>query len=359
MSPNILDAFGLNHNDYHTKAFGSGLINSTWEISGPRGRYILQCINKNVFKNPQDIADNLSALEHYLKRTSPGYLFTAPLPALNGKLLVEDSDNYYRLLPFIGGSHTVDFITQGQQAYEAAKQFGKFTRLLNGFDPRQLKYTLPDFHNLNLRVEQFKAALANADKVVLEKAAEEIRQVEAHIAIADIYKKIVSDQQIPLRVIHHDTKINNVLFDDDNNGLCVIDLDTVMPGYYISDVGDMMRTYLSAANEEERDLDKIKIREDYFIAIYKGYMEEMGDVLTPAEKSLFFYSGKFMIYMQAIRFLADFLNGDIYYHTSYPGHNLLRTQNQLTLLKRYLESENSLQQAAHDLEKVYAGTNAR
>lgn len=359
MPPNILQSFGLNNHNYIIKAFGSGLINSTWDISGPGGRYILQCINKNVFKNPNDIADNLSALESYLAKTAPGYLFPAPLAAADGKFLVEDGDNYYRLLPFIENSHTVDFITEDKQAYEAAKQFGRFSKLLSSFDPKQLKYTLPDFHNLNLRVEQFYIALTNADRALLEKASVEIKGIEANIDIADTYKQMIQGQQIPLRVIHHDTKINNVLFDNDNNGLCVIDLDTVMPGHYISDVGDMMRTYLSAANEEEKDLDKIVIREDYFIAIYKGYMEEMGEVLTQAEKSLFFYSGKFMIYMQAIRFLTDFLNGDIYYHTSYTGHNLLRAQNQLTLLSRYLQSEEKLQQAAASLEKNYVGIGSR
>jgi Ser/Thr protein kinase RdoA (MazF antagonist) len=356
MFEDIISAFGLSTDLYRVESFGSGLINSTWKISGPGSQYILQQINKHVFKTPLDIADNLVILEKYLQATAPSYLFTSPLPALNGQYLVVHSSDYYRLSPFINNSHTVDFITQSQQAYEAAKQFGKFTRLLNGFDPQQLRYTLPDFHNLNLRVEQFKAALLKADKEVLNLAAAEIKQVEDNITIADVYAQLVQDQQIPLRVIHHDTKINNVLFDDNDNGLCVIDLDTVMPGYYISDVGDMMRTYLSAANEEEKDLDKIKIREDYFMAVYKGYMEEMGGVLTPAEKNLFFYSGKFMIYMQAIRFLTDFLNGDVYYHTSYPGHNLLRAQNQLTLLKRYLQSEENLQKAISSLEKKY--TNA-
>ena len=349
---NILNSFGLKPNNFQIASFGSGLINYTWKVSGTKRQYILQQINKNVFKTPRDIANNLVQLENYLKQTAPEYLFAAPLPTTSGKYLAEDEGNYYRLLPFIKNSHTVDFIDEDKQAYEAAKQFGKFTRLLNGFNLQKLKYTLIDFHNLTLRVEQFKMALANADKERLKNAAAEILQVEANIDIAHIYKQLVDGKQIPMRVIHHDTKINNILFDNNNCGLCVIDLDTVMPGYFISDVGDMMRTYLSPANEEERDLNKVQINDDYFIAVYKGYMEEMGGTLTAAEKDLFIYSGKFMIYMQAIRFLTDFLNGDIYYHTQYAGHNLVRTQNQLILLERYLQSENKFNEYIKQMAKA-------
>ena len=297
MMDNVLNTFGLQPANYNVTPFGSGLINYTWKVSGSGHQYILQRINKNVFKTPEDIANNLVRLESYLKQTAPEYLFAAPLPTAGGVYLAEDADNYYRLSPFIKNSHTVDFINEGKQAYEAAKQFGKFTRLLKDFDLGTLKYTLTDFHNLTLRVEQFKTALLQADKERLKDAEAEILQVEANIDVARIYEQLVIGKQIPMRVIHHDTKINNILFDDNNCGLCVIDLDTVMPGYFISDVGDMMRTYLSAANEEERDLRKVQINHDYFIAVYKGYMEEMGKTLTVAEKDLFIYSGKFMIYM--------------------------------------------------------------
>ncbi|MEO6632209.1 MAG: aminoglycoside phosphotransferase family protein, partial [Mucilaginibacter sp.] len=144
-------------------SFGSGLINHTWKISGTNHQYILQRINKNVFKAPTDIANNLVELENYLKQKAPEYLFAAPLPTINGLYLAEEGDNYYRLSPFIKNSHTVDFIELDKQAYEAAKQFGKFTRLLKDFDLEKLKYTLADFHNLTLRVEQFKTALAHAN----------------------------------------------------------------------------------------------------------------------------------------------------------------------------------------------------
>jgi hypothetical protein len=335
----ILTAFGLNSTDHTVEPFGSGLINHTWKVTGENRSYILQLINKSVFKSPQAIADNLLLLENYFKANHPDYLFAAHLPANNGNYLVEANDEYYRLTPFIKNSHTVDAITRPEQAFEAAKQFGKFSRLLNNFDAGQLQYTLPDFHNLNLRFQQFQTALKNAGAERLSQAHDEINAIQDHATIVDIYSKLVADKQIPLRVTHHDTKISNVLFDNNDKGLCVIDLDTVMPGYYISDVGDMMRTYLSPVTEEERDLDQVQINEANFIAIYNGYMQEMGGVLTEFEKSLFIYAGKFMIYMQAVRFLADYLNGDIYYPTQYPGHNLARAKNQLTLLNKYTAHE--------------------
>jgi Ser/Thr protein kinase RdoA (MazF antagonist) len=339
MFKTVLSAFGIDADSSAVVPFGSGLINGTWKVCAGDDAYILQRINTNIFKSPQAIADNLVSLQSYLTQTAPGYMFAAPLPTTNGNYLVVEDNQYYRLLPFVKKSHTVDVVSAPAQAYEAAKQFGKFSRLLNGFDADSLKYTLPDFHNLSLRVDQFKSALKNAALDRLAIAATEIAEIENHQDIAEVYRKLVEEKTIPLRVTHHDTKINNVLFDADDKGLCVIDLDTVMPGYFFSDVGDMMRTYLSPANEEEKELDKVLIRADNFAAIYNGYKGELGDVLTSAEKSLFFYAGKFMIYMQAVRFLADYLNGDIYYHTTYPGQNLVRTQNQLSLLTKYIAAK--------------------
>ena len=135
-----------------------------------------------------------------------------------------------------------------------------------------------------------------------------------------------------------------MLFDENDKGLCVIDLDTLMPGYFISDLGDMLRTYLSPVSEEEKDYSKIEIRNEYFVSIVKGYLGELNDELTPEEKEHFIYSGKFMIYMQGLRFLTDYINNDIYYGAKYEDHNLIRTGNQFTLLQKLTEKEDELQQ---------------
>ena len=146
-----------------------------------------------------------------------------------------------------------------------------------------------------------------------------------------------------MRVTHHDTKISNVLFGADDKALCVIDLDTIMPGYFISDVGDMMRTYLPTVSEEETDFSKIEVRDDVYKAIVQGYSNEMGEALSDEETKAFFYAGVFMIYMQALRFLTDHLNNDVYYGARYPNHNFVRAGNQIVLLQKLLEKRSSLE----------------
>jgi len=340
MLNNILSHFGLNPPDYQIQAFGSGLINHTFKVSGKGEEYILQQINSDVFKFPEYIANNLALIQSYLNKLYPKYLFVGAIPSITGDFLVKSSPGkYYRLFPFVKGSQTINFISTAKEAFEAARQFGKFTYLLKDFDPLTLKYTLIDFHNLELRFDQFKSAYKDADPVRLAKASDEIKEAYNHINILQTYNQIITNSEIPVRAMHHDTKISNVLFDNKKDGLCVIDLDTVMPGYFLSDVGDMMRTYLSPANEEETDFSKIHIREDIFNAIYNGYMSEMGGVLTEKEKQYFIYSGEFMIYMQAIRFLTDYLNNDIYYQPKYEGHNLNRAKNQFKLLNEFTMAE--------------------
>lgn len=323
--------------------FGSGLINHTWVVCDIDKTYILQRINEKVFKKPEAIAYNIELIAGHLKENYPAYIFAAPISARNGKTLFHAEEaGWFRMFSFIEGSHTIDVVETPEQAYEAASQFGKFTRLLNDFDVNKLKTTIPDFHNLSLRYQQFLSAVKNGDPERKKQAIPLIEELHEHSHIVTGYQKIKTDKNFIKRVTHHDTKISNVLFDKNNKGICVIDLDTVMPGYFISDAGDMMRTYLSPVSEEEKDFTKIKIREDFYDAIVDGYYTEMKGVLTKAEKAHFFYAGCFMIYMQALRFLTDFLNNDIYYGEKYPGHNFMRASNQAVLLQRVTEKKNRL-----------------
>lgn len=342
MFENILSLYGLDPDKAQIQSFGDGLINHTWKVNTAAKSYILQKVNHQVFKDPSAIDQNLTMLNSYLNARKPDYLFISPLTALNGDSLIQWESGYYRLFPFVEGSRSLNTLTKAEEAYEAAKQFGKFTRILADFKAEELNITIPDFHNLSLRFEQFNNACTNASSARLVKAADCIAFINEHQEILHTYHQLLNDQNIPLRVIHHDTKINNVLFDTNEQGLCVIDLDTVMPGYFISDVGDMMRTYLCAASEEETDFGKIAIRKDFFKAIYNGYMEEMSAVLTPEEQQYFTYSGKFIIYMQAIRFLTDYLENDHYYGAKYEDQNINRAKNQIVLLKAYLKVEQEL-----------------
>ena len=347
MFDDILKSFNLIAREYHIQPFGDGLINRTWKVSGieNNNEFILQQINTNVFKAPFDIAENTHKIGGYLSEHYPGYLFVSAIPSNNGDFIVKHTDGeYYRLFPYVKSSVTINTVQTRDEAFEAARQFAKFTNLLAGFDITELNYTLSGFHDLTSRFEAFKRVVKTANAERLTKAKAAIESAFKHQDIAETHQSITEDQLIPLRVVHHDTKISNILFDTDHKGLCVIDLDTVMPGYYISDVGDMMRTYLSPANEEEQDFSKIGIREDFFTAIVEGYLSEMSSNLTDAERSLFVYSGKLMIYMQAIRFLTDYLNNDVYYGSQYSGHNLVRAQNQFTLLDKYISAEDKFQQ---------------
>ena len=338
MTEDVLKAFGLVKAAY--EPFGTGLINHTWKVHTHEQNFVLQQINDNVFKRPQDIAFNIRAVAAYLRANHPDYLFIAPLIANDGRDLVHiDGKGWFRLMHFVENSLTFDVVQTPDQAYEAAKQFGRFTRMLSGFDASKLRPTIPQFHDLELRFRQFLDALKEGDERRRVTSKDIITRLLEQKVIVDEYQNIVTDPEFRIRVTHHDTKISNVLFDRNNKGICVIDLDTIMPGYFISDVGDMMRTYLSPVSEEEKDFDKIVVRDEFYNAIVEGYSQEMKDELTRTERNYFLFAGKFMIYMQALRFLTDYLNNDVYYGAKYEDHNLVRAKNQATLLQRLTELE--------------------
>ncbi|HJS54527.1 MAG TPA: aminoglycoside phosphotransferase family protein [Chitinophagaceae bacterium] len=343
MLETILKEFGID-TDAAVRPFGSGLINNTWIIEDGEKEFILQRINHNVFKRPEDIATNISLIGDYLEENHPGYLFVFPSKTISGELMIKNDEGYFRLFPFIKNSHTTDVVNSPSQAYEAARQFGRFTSLLSGFPVEELKLTIPGFHNLPLRYAQFESALQQGNQQRIKEASTIISFLKEQYGITSISEQINHNPGLKKRVTHHDTKISNVLFDENEHGLCVIDLDTVMPGYFISDVGDMMRTYLSPVSDEEKDFSKIEIRDDYFKAIADGYLDEMENELTATEKKHMVYSGKFIICMQALRYLTDFLNNDTYYGAKYEGHNLIRATNQATLLKKIIEKEKLLQE---------------
>ena len=335
----ILDAYGISFERSHVETITSGLINRTWKITNEKKHFILQRINGKVFKKPYELTENIRMVDDYLVQNHPAYLFVSPLQSLSGDEIIHTKEGFFRLFPFVEGSHTINVVSTPDQAFEAAFQFGKLTKLLSGFDTSRLHLTIPDFHNLNLRYHQFENSLLNGNKDRIKQCAELISEIKNHIHILYSYEKIKKSDQFKHHVTHHDTKISNVLFDERSKGICVIDLDTVMPGYFISDMGDMMRTYLSPANEEEKDFDKIEVRDDFFKAIVHGYLSNMRDELTAEEQGFIFYAGLFVTYMQAIRFLTDYFSNDLYYGASYPEQNFVRAGNQLNLLKKMEEKQ--------------------
>jgi len=332
---NILTQYGFDDADCVVRPFGNGLINHTWIVEASGQRFILQKINQEVFTSPEAIAFNIHLVADHLEKNYPDYLFVVPLQTVGGQNMFASNEGYFRLFPFVEGSHTIDVPEKASQAYEAAKQFAGFTKRLSTLDPNRLKITLPDFHNLTLRYQQFELAINYGDASRIKYSKDLIDFIIEHKKISGEFE--FNRPDLKIRCIHHDTKISNVLFDEKDKGLCVIDLDTVMPGYFTSDAGDMMRTYLSPVSEEEADFSKIYIRKEFYQAIVTGYLDEMKDELRESEKEHFILAGKFMIYMQAIRFLTDHLNKDIYYGAKYDGQNFVRAGNQLTLLQKLIE----------------------
>jgi Ser/Thr protein kinase RdoA (MazF antagonist) len=337
----ILQDFGLTDANIQIQRFGNGLINHTWKVTTNQQEYILQRVNDAVFKQPEAIASNINMIASYLNKHYPDYHFVAPISSNDSKEMIYRPDKgYYRVFPFVPGSHSISVVENAEQAFQAAKQFGRFTSYLSRFDVSLLNVTIPRFHDLNFRYQQFIAANLNGNKARIKQSSTEISLIQKFSDIVSEFNRI--QPLLKTRVTHHDTKISNILFDENDQGLCVIDLDTVMPGYFISDVGDMMRTYLSPVSEEESDFGKIEIRDDFYHSIERGYLSEMKDELTQLEIDCFFYAGKFMIYSQALRFLTDHLNNDVYYGASYPDHNFVRAKNQLTLLERFVEKQSLL-----------------
>ena len=310
-----------------------GLINQTFELHSLQGDFILQNINTQVFKDPFAIDHNIRAIGQYYDTNQPDQLFTHLVPTLRGETLIEWEGKHYRAFKKINGI-ALDVLSTASQARAAANQFGQFTASLIEFPIAQLKVTIPQFHDLALRYHQFEQALIQGDANRITQAKDAILFLQSHQAYVKQWLHFTGHQDAHLRVTHHDTKISNVLFKDDA-AICVIDLDTTMPGYFISDIGDMCRTYLCKLDEACQDLNLIKVLPERWTAIQEGYLEAMGEFLTNFEKDHFAFSGQCIIYMQALRFLTDFLELDRYYRVERPGQNLDRTNNQIQLMKEF------------------------
>ncbi len=320
-----------------TTQLHQGLINSTYVINTSTGDYVLQTINHHIFKDPWAIDHNINAIGNFLQKNDPQYLYTHLVPTLDGKTLVEWEGQYFRAFHKIG-AYALSVLENPSQAKEAAKQFGYFTSILNDFNVNELKITLPDFHNLSLRYHQFEDAIIHGNSERIHQSKDAIKALQTQRHYVDQYERFMNHPETKLRVTHHDTKISNVLFqqlDGVEKAICVIDLDTVMPGYFISDIGDMCRTCLCSVSEEEANLDLIQVDGNKWQALQAGYLTHMKKVLSNFELDHLFFGGQFMIYMQALRFLTDHLNNDIYYGAKKEGQNYVRALNQIRLLEVY------------------------
>ena len=327
-------------------AHGSGHINDTYCVTfnqeGIPVRYVLQRINQSVFKNPPALMENVQRVTSHLAAKMSGEPDRSRraltlIPARDERAWhLDASGNYWRTYRFIENAHTYDAVESTDQAFQAARAFGRFQKLLVDLPPPRLNDTIKDFHHAPKRFMALEQAIASdvAGRAILAKP--EIEYAFAHRSITSV----LLDANLPERIAHNDTKFNNVMLDDaSGEGICVIDLDTVMPGLALHDFGDMVRTATSPAKEDEQDLSKVTMQFSMFEALVRGYLASTGDFLTKAEKQHLVFSGKLMTFEQGVRFLTDYLQGDAYYKVNRNGHNLDRCKTQFKLLESIEQQE--------------------
>ena len=331
--------FQMELDDTNEVPYGNGHINETYVV-GRAKRYIIQKINTNVFRDPEAVMRNIMLVTEHVRRSvaaeggNPDTATLTVIPARDGKSYYRASNgDYYRAYLFIEGAVTYDQVENAEQLYHAAHAFGRFQKRLADFPADQLAEVIPNFHNTRDRFRQLREAIDANKAGRLASVMPEVEFALAREAECGIVLDAIAEGTVPLRVTHNDTKLNNVMLDaTTGEGVCVIDLDTVMPGSLLYDFGDAMRFGASSAAEDETDLSKVFFRLDYFEAFVKGFIEELGDTLTPREIELLPFSCRLLTYECGIRFLADYLNGDTYFRIHREHHNLDRCRTQFKLV---------------------------
>jgi Ser/Thr protein kinase RdoA (MazF antagonist) len=359
----IADRFKLDAKVADISTFGSGHIHKTFYIQTETARkddYILQLINTNVFRDPEAVMQNISLVTSHIidKLRAKGEMelkrrVLHPVQTIDGKLMYTDSDNQvWRCFVFIPDHKSFDRAVNEHQVFEGGKAFGKFLSDLSDLPVSQIKDTIPDFHNLDWRLKQFNDALLNGVQSRIIETEPEIGILKARQDEMRLIRKLGSEGKIPLRIVHHDTKINNVLYSADEQALCVIDLDTVMPGYVHDDFGDAIRTFTNTGEEDDPDLNNVSMNIKYFKAFAEGFLGVAGPMLNATEKEYLALSARVMTYMQVLRFITDYLNGDTYYRIHHPTHNLQRTRAQMKLLfsmeEQYMEMKRIVKEVTKD-----------
>ena len=343
----------------------SGHINSTFAGSytqpdGSLQRYVFQSINRNVFKDPYGVMRNVERVTRHInnkvlrtKRDLGGQTLNL-YPARTGDSWVEDANGgVWRCYNFIEGCVTYDVVETPRQAFQAARAFGSFQDLVSDLDASLIRETIPDFHHTPKRFQRL-LDVAAADPVGrLESVRAEFEFAVAREAMTSILTDSIAAGTVPVRVTHNDTKINNVMIDAaTDEAVCVIDLDTVMPGLVLYDFGDLVRSATSPAAEDEKDLSKIEMRMPIFEALVEGYLDSARPFLSEIEAGHLVLGGKLMTFEVGIRFLTDHLEGDVYFKTHRPGHNLDRCRTQFRLVECIEEQEDAMNAF---VRKVYNG----
>jgi hypothetical protein len=345
----------------HAETCKIGHINETYTASynqgGTRVRYIHQKINQNVFKNPDAVMKNVmrvtTHLRYKLESQQLGDITRRCLivvPTRDGKSYFRDTDAFWRTFVFVEGVQTFESVQTPSQALQAGRAFGDFQSLLVDLPGERLHETIPDFHNTRKRFEAFKKAVENNHFNRSLEAKAEIAFCLKHENIVDVILQAMAKKKIPERITHNDTKFNNVMLDvRTGTAMCVVDLDTVMPGCALYDFGDMVRTTTSPTLEDEKDLSKVKMQMPMFKKLAEGYLATAGNFLNKHEKALIAFSGKLITFEIGMRFLTDYLSGDTYFRIHRPGHNLDRARTQFKLVESIEKQEEAMQKFVDSL----------
>ena len=341
VSPTLCNQFRIEDNITVVEPFGNGHINDTYVAKNEEGKakYILQRINHHIFKDVDMLSNNIRIVTSHIREkliasgeTDIERKVLNFLPAKDGKFYHFDGDSYWRLCLYIPNSRTYEEVNP-EFSFDAGKAFGRFQSMLSDIPEGTLGETIPNFHNMEFRLQQFKEAIDANAAGRLDEARE---MVDALLQRAETYciqERLYREGKLKKRINHCDTKVNNILFDDLGKALCVIDLDTVMPGFVLSDIGDFIRTACNTGAEDDENLDRIQVNTEIFKAYMRGYLETAKDFLTPLEIGMLPYGGRLLTYMQTVRFLTDYLNGDTYYKIHSPKHNWQRSLAQFKFLR--------------------------
>jgi hypothetical protein len=338
----ILYAFDMKVPVSEWKPFGNGHINDTFLVSTPGNipDFIIQRKNHLVFKNIAGMMNNIMLATNHIRKklmacgdADIDRKVMTYIPTANNDYFIKDEEgNYWTLCVFVHDSHGIEEVDNKTQAYSAGKAFGHFQEQLADLPGSLLIETIPNFHNGKFRLGQFKTAIAQDRAGRVAGMQTVIDGLLARAARMTQLQEWLDEGELPLRITHNDTKINNVLYDEHDNILCIIDLDTVMPGSALFDFGDAIRTLGNTSTEDEPDLSKIGFNREYYQSFAEGYLSESDLFLTAKEKENLAFSCCYMVWEQSLRFLTDYLNGDTYYKIAYPEHNKVRTLAQLRYL---------------------------
>lgn len=354
----IISHFAISGTVSEIKPLGNGLINDTYKVTTVEADapdYVLQRINDSIFTDVDLLQNNIEEVTHHIReqlvkegaddidRKVPTFVKTD-----EGKTYIKDGKNqYWRISVFIPNAITMDVVTP-ETSYHAGKAFGKFEAQVADITDR-LGETIPDFHNMELRRDQLRQAVKEDRAGRAEGVKDFIADIEKYMDEMCLCQCLFREGKLKKHVCHCDTKVNNMMFDQEGHVLCVIDLDTVMPSLFVSDYGDFLRTAANTIAEDSPEFDKINFRMDIFEAFTRGYIESASSFLSPLEISLLPHAAELFPYMQAVRFLWDYLNGDHYWKCKYPEHNLVRAQNQWHLFLKAKEHEEEMKEVINNL----------